>query len=69
MQHELLTYKEIAAETGITSGALRKRLSKGTMPQPDLRHGDTPVWYADTIRPWMATARPGDRQHVKRTRP
>lgn len=63
----LLTYKDIAEDTGISVGALRKRLSTGTMPEPDLRHGSSPVWYADTLIDWIRNAGPGDRNHVRKS--
>lgn len=58
---KLLTYKDISKLTGITPGALRKRLATGKMPQPDLRHGASPVWYANTLRKWLTDAKPGGR--------
>jgi hypothetical protein len=63
----LLTYKDISEGTGISVGALRKRLSTGTMPLPDLRHGSSPVWYAETLADWYPKAGPGDRNHAKKS--
>jgi predicted DNA-binding transcriptional regulator AlpA len=58
-----LTYREISERTGISVGALRKRLSTGTMPAPDVRHGSSPVWDEETISAWIEWAGPGDRNH------
>jgi transcriptional regulator with XRE-family HTH domain len=66
---DLLTYEDIAERTGISVGALRKRLAKGTMPKPDLRHGGSPVWFETTLALWMSTASHGDRTHAKRKKP
>lgn len=56
---QLLTYNHITLLTGISTGALRKRLSTGTMPPPDLRHGGSPVWYPETLQPWLEKQRKG----------
>ncbi len=55
----LWSYADISRMTGITVGALRKRLATGTMPVPDMRFGSSPVWKPETIIPWMMTAQPG----------
>lgn len=54
-----LTYADISAETGITAGALRKRLSLGTMPKPDYYVGKTPVWRRTSLTEWLPGAKPG----------
>lgn len=65
---DLLTYLDISRHTGITVGALRKRLATGTMPEPDMRHGGSPVWHRTTLVEWMRTASHGDRTYAKRNK-
>lgn len=60
-QRSILTYSQIAGQTGIKVTSLRKRLSTGTMPKPDLRVGGSPVWYPETLAEWLKTAAPGKR--------
>lgn len=59
MGESMLTYKDITKITGITVSALRKRLSLGTMPEPDMRHGASPVWNKSTLADWLRTAHAG----------
>lgn len=58
----LLTYQDISDATGITVGALRKRKCLGTMPEPDLFLGGTPVWREGAIAAWLKRAAPSVRQ-------
>lgn len=59
-----LGYPEVAALAGVSEATLRRYLSLGHMPDPDVRLGQSPGWELDTIRRWLA-ARPGRGNRAK----
>lgn len=45
----IVTLKELAKQLGISQSAVRVRLSKGKLPNPDGRDGDKLWWKKETL--------------------
>lgn len=48
----------VAVKIGVSVATVHTYLNRGTLPPPDDRFGNTPVWLSSTIDEWKAT-RPG----------
>lgn len=50
----LLTYEEIANQTGIPVPTLRVMAQRGQLPEPSVRVGQSPAWSGPDILKWIA---------------
>lgn len=46
----MINIKELAKRLGISQAAVRIRLSKGKLPNPDKREGDNLFWKEETVK-------------------
>ena len=53
MTAELLGTREVAHLARLKEQTVRTYLYRGTMPEPDVRLGQSPGWYEETIRTWL----------------
>lgn len=49
----LLGYSEISAATGLRPHTLRVWATRGKLPRPDYRVGQTPVWLPETLTEFL----------------
>lgn len=56
-EREQWAVADVAAHLGIKASTVRAYLARGQMPQAEGRIGDSPWWYADTIRAWERLGR------------
>lgn len=52
---DLLDLEAAASVAGVKPATLSSYLSRGTMPEPDLRFGRAPVWRRSTINRWLTS--------------
>ena len=50
-----LDYAQVAALSGVSAATLRSYYSRGLLPSPDLKIGQSPGWREETIRAWLAS--------------
>lgn len=55
---KLLTRQGVADHCGLSLNTVKMYRSNGDMPEPDIRHGRTPLWYEATIIKWRKDFRP-----------
>lgn len=51
----MMTRQDVAAFLGVTMHTIKFHRRKGTMPEPDVIYGKTPLWKESTIRAWDKT--------------
>ena len=65
MTADLLDRAAVAKLLDVEPATISSYVSRGQMPQPDLRLGSAPVWHRETIEAWLAS-RPGQGWRKKR---
>ncbi len=55
---EVWGYAKVAEVAGVKVPTLRRYKKTGHMPPPDITVGNSPGWYPQTIKDWVAS-RPG----------
>lgn len=58
MTADLLDISAVARRRGVTTSTIRAYLSRGQMPAPDIRLGQTPGWLPQTIDAWLTKPTP-----------
>lgn len=51
----LMTINKVSAYVGLPKRTISIYHGRGNMPKPDLRLGQTPLWFRDTIDTWEET--------------
>lgn len=64
---DLLDVSAVAELAGVSVASIYTYLTRGTIPEPDLRFGRSPVWRRRTIEKWLAS-RPAPGQHATKAR-
>lgn len=49
----LLTYQDIAQRSGLALATVVQYRKRGTLPPPDLRLDNKPLWKAETVQAWL----------------
>lgn len=62
--HQMLDTTDIAALAGIDRRSVSRELSRGRLPLPQFRFGNTPLWARPIIDHWLAN-RPGRGAHLR----
>ena len=56
--NNLLTTRDVAAQSGTKQNTINSLIARGAMPKPDGYIGRTALWHINTITQWLAS-RPG----------
>lgn len=58
---EYLGIAEVAERMGVTAATVRSYRSRGQLPEPDVKLGQSPGWQPSTIEAWLRSRRLGGR--------
>lgn len=57
INRDILDLAGISELSGVTARSLSIYHNRGSMPTPDIRKGQSPLWHRETIEPWIANRR------------